>query len=1018
MISKNNSKKMEINKKSHKNKIDPHKYERKKGEMIQLKTDLPNVPISNKLIDFRSPSVNEILNQPVKEKKKFGLRLFNKGVRKGFLNNSLVSLDISKPNLEIFNTMEVLTKPTFKVSVNKTVIPNNNNNNKHNTFKILLKENYSHYITSLKKIYPSFKFNHYKKFGKEHSDYIKKYGEESDINNRHYNSINNGELLSFRFIKKDNDNKEYHKSNLLEILGAQENIECDPKDFKIKDDFLSRKSLSELRMIQKDLQFKTGVIEKELDFILMNYPQKLYNYIENNKDLAKKIKEYQVILIQRRYKKKRVINNYLNNSGKLMLKEQKKNQKIKVYLLLKEIEKINKSMKDLRDISLSQSENKIKEVNDAINNVKDNLKKFNNIYNKDKKYKFILEIEKIIQQYENQGEENLNDQFNFNIKKLINSCLIYFDKGNENQTNEEKEKINSKWDLSKENDMKNKIIFVENDFHMTESEDNIYLNFLLIYNNINNSNNDNILKLLISILDMFEIIIKDNLDINVIVSLFQDVFQKLINKNFEIIQNITKNKLLMIKIASYCFSTILSNYYYIIMLIQNNFGFRIKIFGEVTELIRKEMDKYILELINDYYKDILSVNHWKYFIYETYSIKKSIETYFDCRNLNLFKSIINHYEIYLNNFKTERKKELDDKINEKSLDLTQYKNIENKYQKMFDIFNSNNDLLKLKFEEIELYNSKNDENNNNKENPDFISVKNEGTDGVINHKVSIFSLEIINFMYDFLLVLIELNENINYNNNDTVINKDKEEDSKNESNNDLRNDLVNYMYNEIKEKIEYSKEIIINNKSGMVNNKQITDKETCIYYSDIMLIELVLNKFIITYPEKDLSLLLNELKLKCIDLIMQLINDTSSKIFEDFNNLDFSNYPVVNGGKGYNKYVNYFTILKRIYDNMCNCFSKNQINEIIKDDLKNLFNKFGQTIEKRGIIENEEQLKQIRNEFNYIKKVLKLFRDVDTNNFKDIIDDFIIKVNPEKLPVNKKKKSGQNKDKENEENKE
>ena len=363
MISKNNSKKMEINKKSHKNKIDPHKYERKKGEMIQLKTDLPNVPISNKLIDFRSPSVNEILNQPVKEKKKspvvgiviviivvllmlaslicgfllsemkivnkaveevekkdednktivkekkkFGLRLFNKGVRKGFLNNSLVSLDISKPNLEIFNTMEVLTKPTFKVSVNKTVIPNNNNNNKHNTFKILLKENYSHYITSLKKIYPSFKFNHYKKFAKEHSDYIKKYGEESDINNRHYNSINNGELLSFRFIKKDNDNKEYHKSNLLEILGAQENIECDPKDFKIKDDFLSRKSLSELRMIQKDLQFKTGVIEKELDFILMNYPQKLYNYIENNKDLAKKIKEYQVILIQRRYKKKRVIN--------------------------------------------------------------------------------------------------------------------------------------------------------------------------------------------------------------------------------------------------------------------------------------------------------------------------------------------------------------------------------------------------------------------------------------------------------------------------------------------------------------------------------------------------------------------------------------------------------------------------------------------------------------------------------------------------------------------------------------
>ena len=37
----------------------------------------------------------------------------------------------------------------------------------------------------------------------------------------------------------------------------------------------------------------------------MNYPKKLYNYIEKNKDLKNKIKEYQVILIQRRYQKKK-----------------------------------------------------------------------------------------------------------------------------------------------------------------------------------------------------------------------------------------------------------------------------------------------------------------------------------------------------------------------------------------------------------------------------------------------------------------------------------------------------------------------------------------------------------------------------------------------------------------------------------------------------------------------------------------------------------------------------------------
>ena len=997
---------------SHKIKYDSHKYDKKKGEFIQLKTDLPNVPIDKKLYNFKSPSVNEILNQPSKEKKKFGLKLFNKGVRKGFLNNTLVSLDISKPNLDIFNTMEILTQPKFKASVNKTMIQGNN---KNNTFKILLKENYSHYITSLKKIYPTFKFNHYKKYNKGFSEeeYIKKYGEEGDINTRHHNITSKGELLSFRFNTKKKDDKEYKKSNLLEILGAQDNIECDPKDFKIKDDFLSRKSISELKMIQKDLQFKTGVIEKELDFILMNYPQKLYNYIEKNKDLAKKINEYQVILIKGRYKKKRVINNYQMNSGKLLLKEHKKKQKIKIYLLLKEIEKIYKSMKDLRDISLSHSENKIKEVNDALNIVKDHIKKFNIKYNKEKKYKFIIEIEKIIQQYENQGEENLNDQFNFNIKKLINNCLIYYNKGNEAQNNEEinkGEEIKIKWDLSKENDMKNKIFFSVDDFKLSEKEDNININFLLIYNNIQNSNNNNLLKLLLSLLDMFEIIIKDNLDINVIVSVFQDVFLKLITKNFEIIQNITKNKLLMIKITSYCFSTILSNYYYIIMLIQNNFGFRIKIFGEVTELIRKDMDKYIMELINDYYKDILSVNHWKYFIYETRSIKNSIEAYIKCLNLNLFKLIINHYEIFLTNFNKEKKKELDSNINEKTLDLTQYKDIENKYQKILDIFCSKKDLLEYTFEEIDIYKNKNDEINN-KEKSDFLSIKKDGSDNIINKKISLFSLEIFNFIYDYFLVLIELSENINTNNGDNKSNNEGDNDN-------LRKDLISNMYKEIKDKLEYSKEITINNKSGIVNNKQITDKETSIYYSDITLIEIILNKFIIKYPSEEISSLLSEIKTKCVDLIIQLTNDTTNKIFEDFNALDFSNYPIVNGGKGYNKYVNYFTILKRIYDNMCNCFSKEQMNEIIKDELKNLFNKISQDINKKGIIENEEQLKQIRNEFNYIKKVLKLFHDIDTNDLKDIIDEFIIKVNPDKLPVNKKKKTGQNKGKDKEENKE
>ena len=981
-------------------------FERKRGEMIPLKTDLPDIPINNKLLNWKSQSVNEILNQPIKDKKKFSLNFFNKGLRKGFLNNTTMAIDINKPllNLDIFNSLEVLTEPTFKVAHNRTMAQDMN---KNNTFKILLKENYSQYITSLKNKYPSFRFNHYRKnANNDNLEYFRKYGEEGDINNRHFNNSINVDQMTFRYNNKIKDNKEYKKSNLLEILGAQENIQCDPKLFKIKDDFLSRKDCTEIKMIQKDLQFKTGVIDKELDFILLTCPQKLYNYIENNKELTKKLKEYQIMLIQRRLQKKRVIANYINNSTKIIMKGHKKKQNLKYLKILYEINAIYKSMKYLKNITFSESENKIKQVNDAINDVKDNLKKFNKKYNKDKKYNFITEIEKIIQQYENQGEENLNDQFNFNIKKLLNNCLIYFDKNNENkiiENNNEIKQLTKKWDLSKENDAKNKITFLENDFNLIEKEDNISLNFLLIYNNLNNTDN-NILKLLISILDMFEIIIKDNLDVNVIVSVFQDVFIKLINKNFEIIQNITTNKLLILKIAANCFSILLSNYFYIIMLIQNNFGFRIKIFGDVTDLLKKEMDNNLSNLINDYYNDILLVNHWKYFIYETKQIKNNIEIYLNCRKLNLFKLTIDKYKEFANNFNNSHKDELNEKLKSSSLNWDIKKDIDPKYQKMFDILYSNKELTQLKFDEIDI--TKN--NDNNVINQEFININNERITekNDINKKVSILSIEIINYIYDYLLVFVYITENINFNNVIVGDNLDNEIDK------GIRNDLIAFMYKELKEKLEITKNIMISNKTGLINNKQITEKETCLYYSDLILIQNVLNQFLLFYPEQQLVSELNELGTTCIDLIVQLITDTIGKTYEDFNSLNFKNYPIVNGGKGYNNYVNYLTILKRIYDNMSNCFNKNQINKIFREAFTNLFNRITQSIESKGIIEADDQLKQIRNEFNYIKKVFKLFPMVDTNKFKDIIDELIIKVNPNKLPPSKKKKSTQNKEKE------
>jgi hypothetical protein len=321
---------------------------------------------------------------------------------------------------------------------------------------------------------------------------------------------------------------------------------------------------------------------------------------------------------------------------------------------------------------------------------------------------------------------------------------------------------------------------------------------------------------------------------------------------------------------------------------------------------------------------------------------------------------------------------------------------------MFDILYSNKELTQLKFDDIDITKK----NLNNKANCDFISINNERLieKNDINHKVSIFSLELIYYIYDNLLMFVYLTENITYNNNILRDNLDNEID------NGIRNDLIICMYKEIKEKLEQSKDIMINNKSGVVNNKQITDKEICIYYSDLIIVQSIINQFLLFYPQQELVSVLNNLTTTCIDLIVQLINDTIAKTFEDFNKLNFQNYPIVNGGK-YNNYVNYFTVLKRIYDSMNNCFNKSQINKIFKEAFNNLFSKISQCIDNKGIIDADEQLKQIRNEFNYIKKVLKLFVMIDCEEFKDLIDQLIIKINPNKLPSTKKKKVSQNKEK-------
>ena len=68
-----------------------------------------------------------------------------------------------------------------------------------------------------------------------------------------------------------------------------------------------------------------------------------------------------------------------------------------------------------------------------------------------------------------------------------------------------------------------------------------------------------------------------------------------------------------------------------------------------------------------------------------------------------------------------------------------------------------------------------------------------------------------------------------------------------------------------------------------------------------------------------------------------------------------------------------------------------------------MFSIFKKSVLDKGIIEKDDQLKQFRNEMNYIKKVFKFFSIIDCSKYKEILDELSIKVNPDKIPKKKKK---------------
>ena len=944
----------------------------RKGPMI-LKTKLKNVKITDKLRNWKPQNFSELINQPFEQKSNFPvftISSFKDSIKKNILTNSIISKTLNRvqdPNR---------TQAGMNIILNMRNRPQMNNNqnklldmttigmpgrpkSRHTEFfeeeemKILLKQNYSSYYVKLKNFYPSFQFNHYYRTRSEQiEDYYRKYGEEGDINNRNF-------AYRSKIAEKNKNLKKleekYKQSNLLDILGVQNNIRVSPKEFRIKNDFLSRTDIVEISMIQNDLSFKTGIINKELDSILEKHGNKIYNYTEKNISLKEQLEEYLQNVKHKKLAKKEIIKNYVDNSTKIIMKGFRKNKIYKFLEYLKGLEEIRKEVKQLDIILISDDYYKIRDISNKISEIKSKIKAYRETFKIKQRFRVFRNIENKIKTYESKGEERMIEQFSINIEKLLDNCLIYKKENMDKIKNSgeiDKTKL-EKWNLTKEKETANNFFFMNEDFELIESHTNKFIKYLLIYNNINTRI---ISDLLLSILDMFDIIIKDGMDIHLIVDIYKEVLRKIIVNNFDLIEKESNNKLVIIYIISNCYTILLSNYFYIIELLQKNLGLSIKLFDEVTQIIKEEMDKYISIVILAYLHEVMFSQDWLKFIEAINNAHKYCYMYLSngYTNLNWEAMTNDIYQEYINYFDTNETKNLKDKISK--LNWTEIDKIDLKYQQIFEVLYTSRNIESYSPEQIDITKIyKTDERN--KINSYIIITSNDDnenneTEIEKKHKISDLSLLYIDYTYQVLKIFVTT------------------------TNDDRKDEIVDKLFKTTKDILMDTNNIVTKNKNS--NNK------IALYYSDLIVMENSLCSILDLYENEDIQLLFSDIRQSCVDIIIHSISLLNTLIINNFNSLDFENYPTVKDD--YNIYVRDFLKIKDIYNEIINCIEDKDINKIFNTSFDYLFDEINKCFNGKGNINNEDGINQFKKEFNYISDTLKSFNIINVDKYLNIIN--------------------------------
>ena len=978
----------------------------RKGPMV-LKTRLKNVPISDKLRNWKPQNFSELINQPFPHNHKFSsltIKTFKDSLKSNIISKSIIGKTLTRgqdPNrtqagmnilLNLKNRNNDIPEGKL-LDLTQIRIPKTDSNNyklkefyEEEQIKILLKENYSNYTIKLKTLYPKFQFNHYYVTRSDLiENYYRKYGEEGDINNRNYA---NKKLSEKNKKQKQNktepfikiEEEKYKPSNLLDILGVQENVKVSPDKFRIKQDFISRTDIVEINMIQNDLAFKMGIINKELDSILQQYGKKIYNYTEKNSELKNKIEEYLNNMNKKKKIKKEINKKYITNSSKLIMKGLRKSKLKKILNYIYSLNEIKLEVDNLEKILSSDNYFEIKNIGDKISKIRSKMKEYKENFKIKNRFKVFKSIENQIKLIENKAEERMFEQFTINIEKLLNICLIYkkddFDKMIKKENIDIKNSEN-KWNLEKEKETKNKFFFMNEDFELIETQTNKFIKYLLIYNNLNKKI---IYELLLSILDMFDTIIKDGMDMAIITIKYKEILRKIIVNNFDLIEKESNNKLVIIYIISNCYTILLSNYFYLIELLQKNLGLNIKIFNDVTQIIREEMDKYITTVILAYLHEVLFGHEWSEFLAGIKSAKKYCYMYLNngYTNLNYETMTNNVYQEYIIYFDKTESSHLKEKI--KKINLEQITNIEHKYKQIFEVLYTSRDIESLTPDEIDIkkiYKDKKENSDDNKDN-EYIIIDNS------KHRISELSLLYITYIYQILNIFVST------------------------SNDDIKDNVVNILFQTTKDiLIDTNNNIIINNTNNPSAYKKIS-----LYCSDLTVMENSLCSILDLYENEELQSLFRDIYQSGIDILSHSLGLIISTIISNFNTLDFDKYPILTDNEINNFALN-FGKIHSYYNDIINCVSNDDLIKIFETLFDNLFDEINKSLKNKEKIKNEEGMKQCNKDFNYMKECFGKFKEINGEKYIKVIEQILSDVDGfnENKEENKNNEQEENKDK-------